>query len=297
MLNMYFIVSLYSGIEEVLLTLPSLTIERIKVPLLPGQMVNHIFLPEQSLNVGKLMEVRGRQPFQGLRKVSTENLPDDEIMSNTGTTHTLEPTLLWEKGDMRKCTSDIFVFENGNLALAHNSGKVLLFDKNGTIVKDSSTLGIVLNSPTGIDLLSEENALVVCEYGRNGVALLQVDDLQLMRRINLEGMMKPYNIKIIGGNFVISYKCLDDTMIAIHDTRGHQLKKWKCYTDTEYKYPGRLGVDYAGHILLSGLDKVRTYDVKGRLLRSITVDLFTMGCASLMGDIIVAVSETGEFSQ
>ena len=180
------------------------------------------------------------------------------------------------------------------MAIVHSIGDVFICDKKGNTIQDLKSQGIKLGTPTGIDDYPEENALAVIEHDTANVVLLDDTDLHIIRKVKLEDVPgKPFNIRVLQSYFVTSFKVGDTVNIGVHDSEGKKLKTWDCYEDSGYKYAARLGEDGKGNILVSGLDEVRRYDVKGNLLNTVKVDFFTMGCAVLDEKIIVAVSETG----
>ncbi len=192
------------------------------------------------------------------------------------------PRVLWEK-DGLGWGQDVDFTATGCLAVVdYSRTKVLLYDRYGEIVADSSEKGVVLKYPSSIIYHPDEDAILVADYKAGVVKMLNSHTLRQKEEIELENTEKPYGIAVLSNGFIVATQIGRDQKTSIHDISGRLVKEWRTYGENEefkMNYPWYVAVDADDNILVS-MDTpdapgkrrhVAVYTSTGRFLKTVTV--------------------------
>ena len=100
----------------------------------------------------------------------------------------------------------------GNIAFTRRKSEhkdintVILMGNDGSIITDTTAIGVQLDFPCGIAYHRKENVLVVCEEKKGEIVFLDAANLKEIKRIRLEGLPKPVVIDVLqeSGHLVVS---------------------------------------------------------------------------------------------
>ena len=235
------------GVEKMIMTIPIIKSQlpaRAPQPDISKISETVSFEPSESLTIGKLCRVK----------------------------------CSWQKGGLSRGWDVVFTAA-GHIAVTDpGNNKVLLYNKNGDIVADSSSQGVTFSFPFGIAYHSGEDVLVVTDVDEHCVKLLTANTLCHVRDIQLEGVY-PYGVAVMSnGNLVVTYWWHGPHRVLIYNMQGRKIKEVHNYGDNgEHKVqnPFYVTVDADDNILVSmRTDKkhIAVYNRNLEWLRTITVN-------------------------
>ena len=151
-----------------------------------------------------------------------------------------------------------------NIAISCGN-KVILIDLEGTVVADSSIMGVTMENACGIIYHSQMNMLLVCDKK----CIIYLDPIYLKKRkqITVDTETDLIDIGVLHSGKLVT--CQSKSSVRIYDTEGQpQSSVWSTYTtetgDDKKLFPVRcINVDNKDNVYVTLRNKVVKFDTTG----------------------------------
>ncbi len=212
--------ALVEGIEEILVTLPSIqaalsqATPKSGTTIIPGTTT---FNFEDSLQVGNIHKSQDKALTSG-------DCVHEHICNIKGVSVTDEMS-----GIGNKLWDVVFVKESVMAVTDYDKKVVLLVDKQGHVFKDSHKQGVEFQDPRGIAYHPTHDCLVVCDRGADCLCILDPNTLSLTNKVFLV-QFSPCGVSVMSNGY-IALTDYNKQKVGVFNMNGTHVCSWDPYNN------------------------------------------------------------------
>ncbi len=238
--------SLAAGIQQILLTLPSLTaaLQSYSIVKSVNKKINKTiqFDKQETLTLGSIQHImntheHGQQDNASQGAMEGLYMSRNKMLSLTPTSiisppvreNNLACNLLWEKANAGSIMCDVIFTTDFRIAVTQWETSVLLFNQHGNVLADSKDLNTNLEYENGICFHTKYKVLLVSDRS-NYLILLEPETPIEERQVKLDDLSPSSIAMLSNGHIVITDVAHGAAKLGLFDVNGSRIHLWKHYS-------------------------------------------------------------------